>query len=140
MVKTAKTPAANTRSLVPTVPGIGKVLSLVLRYEIHRIERGPSVQDFASYARLIKGRKASGGKRWGTSGKHIGNAHLKGAFSEAAMLFLRNNPDGQRLLARLEKKHDQGKALSILAHKLARAVYDLLKRQTAVEMAIFLRA
>jgi hypothetical protein len=39
----------------------------------------------------------------------------------------------------LEKKHDQGKALSILAHKLARAVYFMLKRKTAFDLGQFLR-
>jgi hypothetical protein len=39
----------------------------------------------------------------------------------------------------LEKKHDKGKALSILAHKLARAVYYMLKRKVAFDMDIFLR-
>jgi len=43
-------------------------------------------------------------------------------------------------IVRLEKKHDKGKALSILAHQLGRAVYDMLKRQTAFEMALFLQA
>ena len=62
----------------------------------------------------------------GTSGTKIGNAHLKWAFSEAAVLFLRTNPAGQKYLARLEKKHGKGKALTILAHKLARAVYYML--------------
>jgi hypothetical protein len=76
----------------------------------------------------------------GTSGKKIGNAHLKWDFSEAAVLFLRNNPQGQKYLARLEKKHDKGKALTILAHKLARAVYYMLKRKTAFDMDVFLRA
>jgi hypothetical protein len=75
----------------------------------------------------------------GTSGKKIGNAHLKWAFSKAAVLFLRNNPQGQRYLARLEKKHDKGKALTILAHKLARAGYYMLKRKTAFDMNLFLR-
>jgi transposase len=70
----------------------------------------------------------------GTSGHKIGNGHLKWAFSEAAVLFLRNNPAGQKYLARMEKTHGKGKALTILAHKLARAVYYMLKRQTAFEM------
>jgi replication fork clamp-binding protein CrfC len=43
----------------------------------------------------------------------------------------------QKLLSPLEKKHDQGKALSILAHKLGRAVYYILKRHTAFDMALF---
>ena len=64
----------------------------------------------------------------------IGNAHLKWAFSEAAVLFLRDNPAAQKLLARLEQKHGKGKALTILAHKLARAVYYMLKRQTAFDL------
>jgi hypothetical protein len=34
------------------------------------------------------------------SGTKIGNAHLKGAFSAAAVLFLQNNPAGQKYLAR----------------------------------------
>ncbi len=54
----------------------------------------------------------------------IGHAFLKGAFSEAA---------GQQFLAKLKHKHGKGKALTILAHKLARAVYDLLKRQTVFD-------
>src|SRR4030095_6770440 len=123
IVKTAKQHDAHTLYLLQTVPGIGKILSLVLLYEIHQIDRFPRVQDFASYGRLCKCAKESGGKRLGTSGNKIGNAHLKWAFSEAATLFLRGNEPGQKYLARLEKKHDKGKALSILAHKLARAVY-----------------
>ena len=59
-------------------------------------------------------------------------------FEEGPSLFLRNTPEGQRLLARLEKKHDKGKALTILAHKLARAVYYMLKRKTAFDVAKFL--
>jgi len=76
----------------------------------------------------------------GTSGKKIGNAHLTWAFSEAAVLFLRNNEPGQKLLARVEKKQGKGNALSILAHKLGRAVYDMLKRKTAFDMDLFLKS
>jgi transposase len=75
----------------------------------------------------------------GTSGKKIGNAHLKWTFSEAATLFLRNNPQGQKLQSRLQNKHGKGKALSVLAHKLGRAVYVMLKRQVAFDMDSFLR-
>ena len=120
--------------------GIGKILSLVLLYEIHHIARFPRVQDFASSCRLVKCAKESAGKRSGTSGTKIGNAHLKWAFSEAAVLFLRDNPAGQKFLARLEKKHNKGKALTILAHKLARAVYYMLQHKTAFDMPKFLNS
>jgi hypothetical protein len=69
----------------------------------------------------------------------MGNGSLKWAFCEAAVLVLRNNEPGQKDLARLEKKHDKGKALAILAHQLARAVYYLLKRETAFDMRKFLQ-
>jgi len=122
-----------------TVPGIGAILSLVLLYEIHDIDRFPRVQDFVSYGRLVKCAKEAAGKRLGTSGKNIGHAHLTWAFSEAAALFLRHNEPGQKYLTRLEKRHDKGKALTILAHQRARAVYDMLKQKTAFDMNIFLQ-
>jgi transposase len=126
--------------LLRTVPGIGMILSLVILYEIYDISRFERVQDFASYARLVKCAKESAGKRTGGGGGKIGNAHLKWAFSEAAVLFLRNNPAGMKFKKRLEKKHGKAKSLSILAHKLGRAVYYILKRDQAFDMAKFLRA
>ena len=138
IVNTAKQHDANTFYRLRSVPGIGKILSLVLLYEIHDIRRFPRVQDFVSYCRLVKCAKESAGKRSGTSGTKIGNAYLKWAFSEAAVLFLRDNPAGQKYLARVEKQHGKGKALTILAHKLARAVYDMLKRESAFDMRKFL--
>jgi transposase len=138
ILNTAKQHHTNTLYLLRTVPGIGEILSLVLLYEIHDIARFPRVQDFVSYCRLVKCAKESAGKRYGTTGTKIGNAYLKWAFSEAAVLFLRDNPAGQKYLTRLEKKHGKGKALSVLAHKLARAVYFMLKRHTAFEMDKFL--
>jgi transposase len=100
ILKTAKHHDAQTLYLLQTVPGIGKILSLVLLYDIHQMDRFPRVQDFASYCRLVKCAKESAGKRSGTSGSNIGNAHLKWAFSEAAVLFLRDNPAAQQFLAR----------------------------------------
>jgi transposase len=139
IVKAAKQHDPNTLYLLQTVAGIGKILSLVLLYEIHDIQRFPSVQDFVSYCRLVKCAKESAGKRYGTAGAKIGNAYLKWAFSEAAVLFLRANPAGQKYLTRLEKKHGQGKALTLLAQKLGRAVYYMLKRQKAFDMHKFLQ-
>jgi len=138
VVQTAKQHDAHTLYWLQSVPGIGKILSLVLLYEIHDISRFPRVQDFVSYCRLVKCAQESAGKRYGTSGAKIGNASLTWAFSEAAVLFLRNNPVGQKYLARLEKKHGKGKALTVLAHKLARAVYYLLRRDTVFDMNKFL--
>lgn len=122
-MRTAKQHDAQPLYRLQAIPGIGKLLRLVLLYESHDITRFPRVQDVVSYCRLVKGAKESAGKRYGTAGTKSGHAYLQWAFSEAAVLFLRNTPAGQKSLARLEKKHGQGKALTVLAHKLARAVY-----------------
>jgi transposase len=116
LVTTAKHHDAHPLYLLHTVPGIGTLLSRVLRYDIHQIDRFPRVQACASSCRLVTCAKASAGKRSGTSGTTIGHAHLTWAFSEAAVLGLRDHPAGQKCLTRLEKKQSKGKALTILAH------------------------
>jgi transposase len=139
LLNTATQHDAQTLSWLQTVPGMGTILSLVLRYESHDIGRLPRGQDLAASARLVTCSKASAGKRLGTSGKPRGHAPRQGAFSEAATLFRRNNPNGQKLLPRLEKTQGKGHALTIRAHQLARAVYAMRKRKTACDLARFLR-
>ncbi len=85
LTRTAKEHDADAFHRLRSVPGIGKVLALTILYEIHDITRFDRVQEFASYARLVKGRKESAGKLLGTSGAKMGNVHLKWAFSEAAV-------------------------------------------------------
>jgi transposase len=58
--------------------------------------RFPRVQDVVSYCRLGKCTQESAGKRYGPSGAKIGKAYRTWAFSEAAVLFLRHNPAGQK--------------------------------------------
>ena len=140
IVTTAKHHDVHTFYRLRSIPGVGKILALVLLYEIHDITRFPRVQEFVSYARLVKCPRESAGKRSGTGGHKIGNVHLKWAFSEAAVLFLRKNPLGQTYLTKLARKHGKAKALSILAHQLGRAVYFMLKRHEAFDMHKFLAA
>jgi transposase len=137
IARTAKIHAPHNFHRLRTVPGIGKILALVILYEIHDITRFPSVGDFISYCRLVKCAKLSDGKPSGYSGSKIGNAHLKWAFSEAATLFLRANPMGQALFSRLCQQHGKAKALSILAHRLGRAVYHMLRREQAFDLQKF---
>jgi Transposase and inactivated derivatives len=126
-------------TLLRTIPGVGKILALVILYEIENIKRFSTVQDFASYSRLVKCAHESNGKKYGNGGSKIGNAHLKWAFSEATVLFLRGNEPVKKYLDRLTKKHGKGKALSILAHKLGRAVYFMLKNKEAFDQEKFMK-
>ena len=137
LVRQAKQHDAQSFHLLRSIPGVGKVLALTILYEIHDVNRFDRVQEFASYARLVKCAKESAGKKHGTSGAKMGNVHLKWAFSEAAVLFIRHNEPGKKLLAKLEKRVGKGKALSILAHKLGRAVYYMLLRGKAFEIERF---
>jgi transposase len=125
----AKVDDADSYFRLRSVPGIGRILGLTILYEIHDINRFPSVQDFVSYCRLVKCAKESAGKITGSSGKKIGNVHLKWAFSEAAVLFLTRNAEAVKYRAKLARKHGKAKSLTILAHKLARAVFYILKRK-----------
>ena len=113
------------------------LLGLTLLYEIHDIARFSSVQRFSSYCRLVKPEHRSAGKRTGSGGAKIGNAHLKWAFSEAAVLFLKDNTRGQAHLKKLERRHSKGKALSILAARLGRATYFMLKNSEDFDIERF---
>ncbi len=125
-------------NLLRTIPGIGRVLALTILYEIGDIKRFDTVQQFASYSRLVKCKAESAGKSFGTQGNKIGNGHLKWAFSEAAVLYLRGNPKAQRYLQRLQKRMSKAKALSALAHKLGRATFFMLKHKTVFDEQRFL--
>ncbi len=125
--------------LLKSVWGIGPILALTIIYEIGSIDRFDSVQKFASYSRLVKCKAESAGKSYGTQGNKIGNAHLKWAFSEAAVLYLRGNKKAQAYLTKLQKRMSKAKALSALAHKLGRCVYFMLKNETVFDENKFLK-
>jgi transposase len=123
--------------LLRSIPGIGKTLALVILYEIHDINRFPAVGNFLSYARLVKCTHESAGKRKSGPNNKIGNVHLKWAFSEAACLFLRKNLPAELYHQRLVSRYGKAKALSILAQKLGRTVYTMLKRRTPFDAKRF---
>ncbi len=127
----------STRDLLRSIPGIGKTLALVILYEIHDIGRFPKVGNFISYSRLVKCAHESAGKRMKAKNTKIGNVHLKWAFSEAACLFLRGNPRAQLYHHRLLSRYGKAKALSIIAQKLGRTVYTMLKRRTPYDARRF---
>jgi transposase len=136
----AKIDDGNTYHRLRSIPGVGKILALILLYEIHDIKRFADVGNFLSYARLVRGSHESAGKKKGAPGKKIGNAHLKWAFGEAACLLVRHSARAKAWLTRKEKKHGKAKALAILAAKLGRTVYHLWrKREVFDEARVFAR-
>jgi transposase len=137
LARTAKIDDPQAFHRLRSVPGIGKVLALILLYEIHDIGRFLEVGQFLSYARLVRCAHESAGKKQGTGGNKIGNAHLKWAFAEAACLFLRESEQAKKWLARREKKHGKARALGALAARLGRTVYHLLRKREVFDSKRF---
>jgi hypothetical protein len=97
----------------------------------------PRVQAVVSSGRLVQCATEAAGNRLGTAGTTLGQAPLQWALSAAAGLCLRDHAPAPQDLARLAKQQGQGTALSVLAQQLARAVYDMRKRQVAFEQEPF---
>ena len=133
LTRTAKVDDVQTYHRLRTIPGVGPILSLVLLYEMHQVHRFERVGQFLSYARLVHCAHESAGKKLGWGGKKIGNAHLRRAFAEAACLFLRSSERAKRWKQKQAAQRGEGKALAILAARLARAVYHMLRKQEAFD-------
>ncbi|MCB1071313.1 MAG: IS110 family transposase [Kiritimatiellae bacterium] len=112
--------------LLRSVPGIGEVLSMTILYEIDTIHRFPTVKDFTSYCRLVKGSVASAGRIKGLTGGKMGNAYLRWAFGEAAVICKRAHRLITPYAERLISKHGKFKGNAILANQIARSVYFML--------------
>ena len=115
--------------LLQTINGFGKVLSLVMLYEIQDVNRFANVGQFASYARLVACAKESAGKKQGSGGRKIGNAHLKWAFSEAAALMIRSSPEAKAFMEKMTRQRGKARAVALVAAKIGRAVYWMMKRK-----------
>lgn len=133
LTRTAKVDDVQTYHRLRTIPGVGPILALVLLYEMHQVERFDHVGQFLSYARLVRCEHESAGKKLGWGGKKMGNAHLRRAFAEAACLFLRGSERARQWKQKQAKKHGSAKVLGILAARLARAVYHMLRKREAFD-------
>jgi transposase len=127
--------ASRDYALLQSVPGIGEHLGMTILYEVGQISRFPTVKDFLSYCRLVKGTVASAGKIKGLRGAKLGNPYLRWAFGEAAVIAKRDHyvlgPLAQRLEAHMGG--NKFKANTVIAIKLARAVYFMLKNKTVFD-------
>ena len=135
LLKLTRQTAHRDFALLQTTPGIGEYLGLTILHEIGDIARFPTVKDFVSYCRLVKGTVASAGKIKGLRGAKLGNPYLRWAFGEAAVIAKRDHavlgPLAQRLETRMNG--NKFKANTVLAIKLARAVYFMLKNKTVFD-------
>jgi transposase len=135
LLRQTKGSAPRDYALLQSVPGIGEHLGMTILHEVGDIGRFPTVKDFLSYCRLVKGTVASAGKLKGLRGAKLGNPYLRWAFGEAAVIAKRDHATIGPLAQRLESKMNGNKfkANTVLAIKLARAVFFMLKNHTVFD-------
>jgi transposase len=102
--------------LLKTMPGVGRILSMVMTLEIGRVERFPSAEQLASYAGLVPRVRSSGGHtRLGQICGDV-NRYLKWAFIEGGNMVVvhQKHLPGEhvvRLYQRLKRKKNHQKAV-----------------------------
>jgi transposase len=112
---------------LPTISGVGKILSLTIMLETGPIKRFAKVGDYVSYCRKVPTKWTSNGKQKGKGNKKNGNRYLAWAFSEAAEFARRYDADARSYFDRKASRTNRMVAHSALAHKLARAAYFVMR-------------
>lgn len=130
---------SSTLNLLQTAPGIGKIIGLIILYEVDDISRFSSVKDFCSYSMLIPSSTTSNGKTVGSQGRKMGNHYLKWAFTQATVLGKTRSIPLKKYSNLLTRKYAKCKANAILAHRLGIAVYYMLKNKTVFDIDFFLK-
>jgi transposase len=113
------------------IAGIGKTLAITIYYEVGDIGRFENARVFSSYCRVIPGVAQSGTVTRRGRGSKQGNAYLKWALFQAAVHAVNTSARVRRCYERHLRRH-RGKgrkliAYNIIAHKLAQAVYHVLR-------------
>ncbi len=130
---------SSTFNLLRTVPGIGDIIALIILYETDEISRFQTAREFCSYSMLVPSDSTSAGKKVGNQGHKIGNHYLKWAFMQAAVLGKGRSIPLKKFSDSLIEKYGKAKGNVIIAHRLAIAVYYMLKRGTAFDLEMFLK-
>ncbi len=113
-----------------SIPGVGKILALVIMLETGPIERFKKVGNYSSYCRKVPTSWTSNDKRKGQGNAKNGNKYLSWAFSEAAEFARRHSKEAKAFFNRKAAKKNKSIAYSALAHKLARAAYYMMRNRT----------
>jgi transposase len=125
--------------LLHTIPGCGDITALTILYETHTIDRFETPQRYSSYCRVISSDNESSGKYLGrTTSDKIGNPYLKWALSEIVVHMLRESPLVKEWYATVSVMHGTSGAKARLRHKVALAVYHMLKKDKGFDEYKFL--
>lgn len=116
------------------VPGLGEILAITVYYELGEVGRFKNAGQCSSYCRVVPGVAQSGAREAPGRGSKQGNSYLKSAFTQAAVQAVQWYPGIKRHFDRQLARHrGRGQKLiayGIIAHKLACAVYHILRDGT----------
>jgi transposase len=110
-----------------TIPGIGKILGMVIKLESGDISRFLKVGNYCSYCRCVKSERFSNGKKKGEGNRKNGNKYLSWAYVEAANFCMRYHDPAKRFYQRKKAKSNGAIATKALSNKLARASYYIMR-------------
>ena len=118
------------------IPGLGRILNLVIMLETGPIERFASAGNYVSYCRAVQAEKLSNERKKGENNRKCGNRYLSWAWLEAANFAIRYSPEIKRWYQRKLRRcgHLAVLALKAVAAKLAKAGYYMLKNKEAFKM------
>lgn len=115
--------------LLQTIPGIGELSSVVIRYEIGDIERFASAKKLCSYAGLVPSTFASGSKVYHGSITKQGNTWLRWILGEIANCAIVKDLWLRRHFGNVAQRGGRNKARVAVARKLLEIVYKVWKEK-----------
>ncbi len=120
--------------LIMSVPGIGFILGVVIKYETGNIDRFNSAEKYAAYSGTVPRVYSSGDKRRYGNLRSDCDHYLKWAFSEAANSVAVNSkahPERHvsKLYNRIRLRKGHNKAIGAVARHIAESVYWILSKK-----------
>ena len=122
---------SETFKWLSTIPGVGKILAMVIMMEVGDISRFRKVGNYCSYCRCVRSERFSNGKKKGSGNQKNGNKYLSWAYVEAANFCIRHDAQAQKFYQRKKAKSNGVVAIKALSNKLARASYYMIRDQVA---------
>jgi len=115
--------------LIESVPGIGELSAVLIRYEIDDIERFVSDSKLCSYAGLVPSTYSSGNRTYQGKITKQGNKWLRWTLVEAAQTAIKKDLWLRRYYNKIEKRGGRKKAKVAVARKLLEIIYRIWKEK-----------
>lgn len=125
--------------ILQSVPGVGDILSLIILYEVHDINRFESPQRFCSYSRVVKCERSSEGKKSKGGNQKIGNPYLKWALADIIIHASHKSALIGSYYQKLQSRFGKRKAKSMINHKFGIAIFYLLKNKQMFDEGRFVQ-